>query len=485
MITIPTKIDNEQLSNLKDQAKKAIKQVYEGKDEGDFADSTLTYKWLADTIADQTFQGYGKDLSETTFDDKDLGNLIELRYNAYILSIFKNHSFIGDLIDNLTDKDGNVISWHEFKKLGEEIAENYYTHWLEAEFETAQATGQMSAKWQQFQDQKEQFPYLQYQTVGDDRVRAEHRPFDGVTYRVDHVFWDLYFPPNGWLCLCDVIQVTGPGPEAETIPKIPEPFLHNPGSWKRIITEQHPYFKRLSNEQKDTLKNQLATTEYMPYEIERGWAASIDPTFWRIVRDEIPVRISDRGGKGSSYYDMRNNIVDLNKGGVGYQLSPHWREQIIYHEFGHAAHFRRGLIRPGHDIKLNVLDAVDKCRKAIKGKEAEIEQRLKTLRRKLNAIHEKLREDGGQKAANDWRFDGKTIYAYYNEMGAAADTLMTLTQANFGWGHSKDYFNQSYEFAYMEWFAHASENRYQGNSVLKEVMPEVYDIMVDFILEIE
>ncbi len=31
--------------------------------------------------------------------------------------------------------------------------------------------------------------------------------FDGLVYQTDHVFWKTYYPPNGWKCRCDVVQM--------------------------------------------------------------------------------------------------------------------------------------------------------------------------------------------------------------------------------------------------------------------------------------
>ncbi len=42
----------------------------------------------------------------------------------------------------------------------------------------------------------------------DKDTRAEHAALHGVIKRVDSDFWDKYYPPNGWGCRCEVIQLT-------------------------------------------------------------------------------------------------------------------------------------------------------------------------------------------------------------------------------------------------------------------------------------
>jgi SPP1 gp7 family putative phage head morphogenesis protein len=44
------------------------------------------------------------------------------------------------------------------------------------------------------------FPYFQYHTVGDDRVRPTHAQMDGYIARRDDPVWNLWYPPNGFNC---------------------------------------------------------------------------------------------------------------------------------------------------------------------------------------------------------------------------------------------------------------------------------------------
>lgn len=46
-----------------------------------------------------------------------------------------------------------------------------------------------------------------YVTAGDDRVRPEHEGLDGVSLPKDDPQWDSIWPPNGFNCRCDVIEV--------------------------------------------------------------------------------------------------------------------------------------------------------------------------------------------------------------------------------------------------------------------------------------
>lgn len=97
----------------------------------------------------------------------------------------------------------------DFKALGLTPA-NSYT--LENIFRTqtqiAHAAGRSAA---------EQDPAIQeilwgykYVTVGDTRVRPNHRLLEGVTLPKDHTFWRENTPPNGFSCRCKAIPLTRP-----------------------------------------------------------------------------------------------------------------------------------------------------------------------------------------------------------------------------------------------------------------------------------
>ena len=52
------------------------------------------------------------------------------------------------------------------------------------------------------------FPYFQYHTVGDDRVRPTHAQMDGYIARRDDPVWNLWWPPNGFNCRCTCTAIS-------------------------------------------------------------------------------------------------------------------------------------------------------------------------------------------------------------------------------------------------------------------------------------
>ncbi len=69
---------------------------------------------------------------------------------------------------------------------------------------SARAAGQ----WERAQRTKRGLPYILYvrTTSGDPRV--EHLAWVGLILPVDHPFWKTHWPPNGWMCKCQVRQIS-------------------------------------------------------------------------------------------------------------------------------------------------------------------------------------------------------------------------------------------------------------------------------------
>ncbi|MCW5657439.1 MAG: hypothetical protein KIT60_07030 [Burkholderiaceae bacterium] len=66
---------------------------------------------------------------------------------------------------------------------------------------------QAAGRWAGIERAKARFPFIMYRTMRDERVRASHRPWDGVVLPVDHEWWHTHYPPNGWRCRCTAFGI--------------------------------------------------------------------------------------------------------------------------------------------------------------------------------------------------------------------------------------------------------------------------------------
>jgi len=196
---------------------------------------------------------FEKALSETFGDIHKLGIqhpayevAAEMRENTWFFSAAKTFKNVNDAQAAIFDEDGFIKPFSKFKKEADTIFESYNKNWLNTEYQTVVANSQMAEKWQGFEKNKEALPFLQYQTVGDQRVRDDHAAMDGVIRRVDDDFWSIHTPQNGWGCRCTVIQLDE-GKETDIgkidLPEIPEDFRFNPGKDKIVFGDEHEYFK--------------------------------------------------------------------------------------------------------------------------------------------------------------------------------------------------------------------------------------------------
>lgn len=74
-------------------------------------------------------------------------------------------------------------------------------------FQTNLRSAYAVGKWERVQRTKAAFPYLRYVAVRDRRTRPAHRLWSGTILPVDHPWWDQHFPPCGWNCRCQAVQL--------------------------------------------------------------------------------------------------------------------------------------------------------------------------------------------------------------------------------------------------------------------------------------
>lgn len=172
----------------------------------------------------------------------------KLTSNIYAFSAAKQYQQVR-IMSRYINKVNERASYSEFKKLAKATFDEFNDSYLETEFNTAVGQSQTARDWLQFEEDKDIFPYLQYNTQEDVLVRDSHSVLNGIIKRVDDPFWNTYNPLNGWNCRCFVTQLDE-GVETNTdnlvIDKkdFPELFQFNSGKQKLIFDpKQHPYFK--------------------------------------------------------------------------------------------------------------------------------------------------------------------------------------------------------------------------------------------------
>ena len=198
-----------------------------------------------------------------------------LERSTWIFSGMKALQEMGEAFPSLLDENGERKPFERFLNDVRKVDETYNQHYLRAEYEFAAASAQMAAKWERFAEDGDRYN-LQYRTAGDDRVRPEHAALDGITLPPSDSFWESYFPPNGWRCRCDVVQVRKskypitPHDEAMQLGEMATAadtkniFRFNPGKQQRIFPAANPYTSSKCNGCELGAKETLAKGEKLP-----------------------------------------------------------------------------------------------------------------------------------------------------------------------------------------------------------------------------
>lgn len=130
-----------------------------------------------------------------------------LEQSDWMFSGMKTFHELNESFPSLTDDKGDRKTFEQFYNDVRKVDETYNRRYLRAEYNFAQGSAAMAARWEDLSEDGGGRYHLQYRTMNDGAVRPEHQLLEGVTRPADDEFWDEYYPPNGWNCRCTVVKV--------------------------------------------------------------------------------------------------------------------------------------------------------------------------------------------------------------------------------------------------------------------------------------
>ena len=197
-----------------------------------------------------------------------------LRHSNAVFAAFKTHRLQNDLAQLLTDSNGNLKPFQQWKKDILPIASHQCQHWLQTEYDTAVLRAHQAADWQQFQAEKDVLPNLRWMPSTSPNPGADHLPFWNTVLPVDHPFWDQHRPGDRWNCKCSLSATDDPATSVPTAPASsaggnrPHPGLDtNPGKTAQLFSNTHPYIKNAYPGAKEAVEKAVSKAE----ENERHW----------------------------------------------------------------------------------------------------------------------------------------------------------------------------------------------------------------------
>lgn len=182
-------------------------------------------------------------LSQTPHPDDDFRNA--LRHNNAVFAAFKTHRLQNDVARQLTDSNGNLKTFEQWKNDVHSITSHQCDRWLRTEYDTAVLRARQAANWQQFLREADVLPNLKWIPSTSPNPGKDHRPFWNTILPIAHDFWNHHRPGDRWNCKCE-LRSTDEQPTA--VPNAPmggsdpQPGLdNNPGIDAKIFADSHPY----------------------------------------------------------------------------------------------------------------------------------------------------------------------------------------------------------------------------------------------------
>lgn len=198
------------------------------------------------------FTGWGKGLDSYSIIDPEYQLLDSFSKNMQRFSGAKTWQQVKDI--------ESIIGIDNFIEQGKGIFNLYNETWMATEIDAIIKMADEAQNFLRYEKEKDIFPLLQFQTVGDSRVRPHHRALDGIIKPVNDPFWNSYSPPLEWNCRCLLIQLedgkitSDKDIDYKEVNKEVSPvFNNNPNRSGMLFKEtgkyKHPYFKGATKEQ--------------------------------------------------------------------------------------------------------------------------------------------------------------------------------------------------------------------------------------------
>lgn len=263
---------NEQPSFNHDVFNKAINEIYTNKEFNINKSKNFknlvneTYRVLSSVVKEEV-------PNELTF---------ALKNDIFYFSGFKSFQQLNEVSSLLRDeKTGGFKSFERFKTDVLKIDNTYNRNYLNAEYNFAVSSCQMAVKWQDFEQNADEYN-LQYRTAGDDKVRADHQALNGTTLPIDDPFWNSFLPPLDWNCRCTVVEVLKNkykisdsqlsierGKSATSLPR-QKIFRFNSGKELKIFPLKHPYYKTYETDLIKKIIKRLQPEEFTDIQTNKG-----------------------------------------------------------------------------------------------------------------------------------------------------------------------------------------------------------------------
>lgn len=128
----------------------------------------------------------------------------EKRKYAQTVSSLAGLDQIQTVVDKLAEWQAEGKTLAEFKKWAKTQDWTLPNGRLETIYRNSVQTAYQAGHWRDFEENKDERPYLMYDAINDSRVRPSHMALDNTIKPVDDPFWNTHSPPLGHRCRCSI-----------------------------------------------------------------------------------------------------------------------------------------------------------------------------------------------------------------------------------------------------------------------------------------
>ena len=124
-----------------------------------------------------------------------------MEMNLYRFSAGKTLAEVQALNEAFRDSS----DYADFEEKAGKIVGKFNRTWQKTEYNTALLCAEQASTYRRLKQQTQLYPYWEYRTVGDNRVRPEHAELEGMVLRENDKRWNELYPPNNFSCRCYVV----------------------------------------------------------------------------------------------------------------------------------------------------------------------------------------------------------------------------------------------------------------------------------------
>ncbi len=302
---------SQSLTNLSDDTldNRLIKRVANGK--ASYFDAEL-FEYLSKDFLNAIHTAFKRPVNNAdyVYDNIDPAFVTAMEQNLFHFSAAKTLAEV----QKLNQLYRKAKTFEEFSRKAAKVCTKFNKVWQKTEYDTANLTAESAANYQRLIKKANRFPYWQYVTAGDDRVREEHRKLNGVILEVKDPRWDKIYPPNGWKCRCrvkpllrneaneSIVQASQQTVDeffgsVEWSNSVASHFDHNPGKRQHVFNANQMYVKKFPNK----------ATKLMDKVTPDDWG--LKHSYKQLVRDATK-KINWYEGKAADWWNLHKKVVE-------------------------------------------------------------------------------------------------------------------------------------------------------------------------------